>query len=108
MRLIRFKIHFHLHDLTGQGYEFAGNADDAVWSQVGDTCPQNEAHEVFQPKRTKRDGPFDVPMLVVYYPNDKKVGRFRYTLNVSKTGRAPYLPLDPGGDGLNGPKTFRR
>jgi hypothetical protein len=102
-----FKIHFHLHDKTGQGYEFVRNADDAVWSKIGKTCPQSEVQEVFEPRRTKSDGTFGVPMLVVYYPNENNIGRFQYTLNVVKPGSTTPLQLDPGGDGLNGPRTLR-
>ena len=103
-----FEIHFHLHDLTGKGYKFPRNEDDAVWSQIGDQCPTTEMHEVFEPKRVVQP---DQTMLVVQNDNDKKsgnpIGRFRYTLNVSTTGSRPYLPLDPGGDDLNGPRTLR-
>ena len=103
-----FEIHFHLHDLTMQGYRFARSRDDAVWSRIGDDCPTTEAHEVFEVERVVEP---DGTMLVVRNENDRRnnkpLGRFRYTLNVTTTGREPYLPLDPGGDDLNGPRTLR-
>lgn len=103
-----FEVHFHLHDMTGKGYVFPKHEDDAVWSKIGNQCPETEAHEVFEPKRVVQP---DQTMLVVKNDNDKKngspIGRFRYTLNVSTTGRSPYLPLDPGGDDMNGPRTLR-
>jgi len=41
--------------------------------------------------------------LKTFNPNeDPVVGVFQYTLNVSKDGKAPYLPLDPGGTNMNG------
>lgn len=105
-----FELRFHLWDLTGKGYRFPRNKDDAVWSKVGDDdCPDSEAHEVFKPIRVV-DGP-DEPMLVVHNDNpDEENGgplrKFRYTLNVTTTGTRPYLPLDPGGDDQNGSRTF--
>ena len=106
-----FKIHFHLRDRTGKGYGFPTSAEDAVWSRIGDECPGSKVNQVFDPKRVVPRGPFGVPMLVVYMANEQvdgePIGRFQYTLNVVKDGGTP-LPLDPGGDAGNGPRTFRR
>lgn len=103
-----FKLLFHLHDQTGKGYRFPDAADDAVWSVIDESaCPTEESHAVFKPLRVRENG----TLLVVENGNDKKngepIGHFRYTLNVSTTGRAPYLPLDPGGVDQNGPRTVR-
>lgn len=103
-----FDIHFHLHDRTGKGYRFPRHENDAVWSKIGTDCPRSEEHAVLEPRRVVEP---DGTMLVVHNRNDKKdgnpIGQFRYTLNVSTTGRSPYLPLDPGGDDRNGGSTFR-
>ena len=102
-----FKLLFHLHDQTGEGYRFADDADDAVWSIKAEKgCPTKIAHEVFKPLRVK-----DGTLLVVENENSDKdggpIGKFRYTLNVSKDGKPPYLPLDPGGNDQNGPRTVK-
>lgn len=104
-----FEIRFHLYDQTGKGYRFPTTEDDAVWSIIADSgCPMSEAHEVFEPIRvTEPNG----TMLVVRNDNSQQaggaIGKFRYTLNVSTNGRAPYLPLDPGGVDQNGPRTLK-
>jgi hypothetical protein len=103
-----FDILFQLHDLTGKGYRFPKRADDGVWSKKGGTCPNTAAHEVFQPIRVIEP---DRTALVVHNenPGDEKggaIGKFRYTLNVTTTDGAPFLPLDPGGDDQNGARTF--
>lgn len=103
-----FDIHFQLHDLTNKGYRFPRHEDDSVWSKIGTDCPKSEAHEVLTPKRVVEP---DGTMLVAHNRNDKRngrnIGKFRYALNVSTTGRAPYLSLDPGGDDMNGGISFR-
>jgi hypothetical protein len=105
-----FEILFHLHDLTGKGYTFPKREDEAVWSKIGNDCPDEAwgKNEVFNPQRVVQP---DQLTLVVRNDNDKKengdpVGHFRYTLNVTLGGRKPYLHLDPGGDDQNGAKTF--
>lgn len=103
-----FELRFHLYDQTGKNYRFPLHEDDAVWSIVAESgCPSSEAHEVLKPLRvTEPNG----TMLVAKNENDQKngqpIGKFRYTLNVSTTGRAPYLSLDPGGVDQNGPRTL--
>ena len=100
-----FELRFHLYDQTEKGYRFPIAKDDAVWSIIADTgCPTSEAHQVLKPVRvTQPNG----TMLVVENANEEKdgapIGKFRYTLSVSTTGRAPYLALDPGGVDQNGP-----
>ena len=102
-----FEIIFQLHDLTGKGYTFPKDADDAVWSKMGDDCPDEAwskdkryaESRVFTPLRVMQP---DQLSLVVKNDNEKKadgnpIGRFKYTLNVGKGGAKPYLPLDPGG-----------
>lgn len=108
-----FEILFHLHDLTGKGYRFPRNRDDAVWSKIGDECPEmepDEADRVFRPVRVFEP---DGDKLIVENDNEKKrdgnpIGRFRYTLNVTtkENGTGPYLHLDPGGDDMNGPTSI--
>lgn len=101
-----FEIRFYLYDLTEKGYRFPRDPDDAVWSTIGeDGCPTSEAHEVFKPIRvTQPNG----TMLVVENDNSERnggpIGKFRYTLNVTRTGSKPFLPLDPGGDDRDGPR----
>lgn len=99
-----FKLLFHLHDETGQNYQFAENKDDAIWSREGDDkCPDEAEHAVLEPVRVK-----DGTLLVVKNENDekdgKKIGKFRYTLRVGKGGKPPYIPLDPGGVDQDGPR----
>jgi len=104
-----FDILFHLHDETHKGYTFPKHADEAVWSKIGTTCPDERwgKNEVLSPKRVLPDG----LTLVVNNNNDKKedgspIGLFRYTLNVGLNGEKPYLQLDPGGDDQNGMRSF--
>lgn len=103
-----FELRFHLYDQTERGYRFPGQEKDAVWSTIGESgCPTSAAHEVFEPIRvTEPNG----TMLVVRNDNSERngapIGKFRYTLNVSRTGRAPYLHLDPAGDDQDGPRTL--
>jgi hypothetical protein len=111
-----FDILFHLHDLTGKGYKFPRRPEDAVWSKIGEDCPDeawSKHHDyddcrVFDPSRVVMP---EQLTLVVHNENDKKpdgkpIGRFSYTLNVGINGERPYIPLDPGGDDQNGARTF--
>ena len=97
-------VGFHLHDELNPGYSFpdASNLQDAVWSQLGSTCPTSGIWEVFQPLSVENDG----KTLMAYNENPTAggngLGAFHYTLNVTKTGGPPYLALDPGGDDQNG------
>lgn len=101
-----FRILFQLHDLTAGGaYRFPKVARDAVWSKIGDECPRKgswEKSEVFNVERVSNE-----TLLVVRFENERIIGDFRYTLNVTKTGDQPYLELDPGGTGMNGQPIFR-
>lgn len=97
-----FNVTFRLFDNTnggqGSGYRFAKNKDDAVWSQLGEDCPTEPVNQVFQ-----RPVVQDATTLVVFNPNqDPWLGEFHYTLNVSIDGDEPYVPLDPGGNNMNG------
>lgn len=104
-----FDILFRLHDQTGKGYRFAEDKDDAVWSSQDEAnCPTARMHEVFKPVRVTDGG----AVAVVWNENPDRggrgIGRFAYTLNVSKDGRKPFLPLDPIGDDRNGPRNFAK
>jgi hypothetical protein len=105
-----FEILFHLWDLTGKGYRFPQNAKDAIWSKIGNDCPEEEAYEVLRPIRTGDDPHSGLPMLVVFNENDKRdgkeIGQFRYSLNVTRDGGANVVHLDPGGDDQNGMRSF--
>lgn len=96
-----FNIVFHLFDRTGKGYRFPSpphHRRNAVWSQLGDDCPEREILEVLEPLRVINNG----KTLVVYNANpEPKQGPFKYTLRVTKDGK-DYLDLDPGGDNQNG------
>lgn len=99
-----FNITFRLFDNTnggnGSNFQFASNPDDAVWSQLGSTCPTGPVWDVFPNNRTKVK---DDTTVVVFNPNEEGcLGPFQYTLNVSVDGNPPYLPLDPGGNNMNG------
>jgi hypothetical protein len=96
-----FYLTFRLFDNTpGGNYQFASDPDDAVWSQLGDACPSDRIYGVFDKRKTDVKGP---TTLSVYNPNKAPfLGTFRYTLNVSVNGEAPYVALDPGGNNMNG------
>jgi hypothetical protein len=98
-----FYVYFHLIDETGKGYRFpqSSNKDDAIWSQMGTSCPTQAIYEVFDQNKinVKDQG----ATLKTFNPNEgTAVGNFQYTLNVSTDGKAPYLALDPGGTNMNG------
>ena len=110
-----FDILFLLHDGTGKGYQFARDLDEAVWSRIGDVCPDERCDPpIFEPKSVHGPDDNNPPRLLVHFDNpdpDKTgsgIGRFRYTLNVSTNGSKPYKHLDPGGDGMNGARTLLR
>jgi hypothetical protein len=99
-----FFIHFGLVDKTGLNYKFPPQAkvSEAVWSElVAGACPQSPGKwDVFEPRNITNGG----MTLIVHNPNvDPILGKFGYTLRVTKDGGATYLPLDPGGDNQNGP-----
>lgn len=100
-----FSVEFRLFDNTngglGSGYRFPLEAKDGVWSQAGNGCPLGPAYEIFP------EDELDVEnkglTLVGCNPNPSPAqGPFRYTLNVSIGGNPPYIPLDPGGNNMNG------
>jgi len=98
-----FDVTFHLVDETGLGYRFPQppNRQDGIWSQLGTGCPSSEVWDIFEKHRITV-GP-QGGTLTAHNPNvEPAVGEFRYTLNVSRTGNPPYLPLDPGGTNNNG------
>nr|NUR37855.1 hypothetical protein [Sphingomonas sp.] len=98
-----FDVTFHLIDETGLGYRFpqSSHREDAIWSQLGTSCPANAIWEVFE-KHSIQIGP-QGETVSAHNPNEgTPVGAFQYTLNVSRTGNPPYLPLDPGGTNNNG------
>ena len=104
-----FNVTFVLHDETGKGYGFptGANKDDAVWSEVGaGLCPADPgAWDVFDKKSITVGG--NGATLKVHNPNPTPAqGQFSYTLNVTTTGGKPYLPLDPGGNNMNGSTGF--
>jgi hypothetical protein len=100
-----FRILFQLHDMTNMddpanGYRFPHQAKDAVWSQQGDKCPTEHCTpEVFVPVRVMEP---DGTTLVVDFRNETNIGKFRYTLRVTKDDGQNFLELDPGGTGNNG------
>jgi len=102
-------IDFVLIDQTGQGYAFPPNNNKAyaVSSAMGPTngCPAQGTNEVLSPVNVSPDN----KTLSVHNPNQNQqpngpnlVGNFSYVLWVTKTGGAPYVPLDPGGNNMNG------
>jgi hypothetical protein len=101
-----FNVQFHLYDETGLGYRFptGNNKKDGIWSKLGDGqayCPTTGTWDVFPADKTDvRD---QGTLLVAFNPNPPPAqGKFQYTLNVSLDGNPPYLPLDPGGNNMNG------
>lgn len=99
-----FWIYFHLQDPNKLNYKFPTDnklINDTVWSALGeDACPETPIWEVFTPRRVTDKG----MTLVVRNPNIKPdLGKFGYTLRVTKDGGTSYLDLDPGGNNKNGP-----
>jgi hypothetical protein len=102
-----FYVNFHLYDETGLGFRFPVSKykQDGVLSKVGNTPPSSKDFEVFD--KTKTDVKDQGATLVAFNPNPSPAqGVFQYTLNVSKDGNPPYLPLDPGGNNMNGTTSF--
>jgi len=98
-----FFVYFDLKDPNKLGYKFPPNSkiNDAVWSKLGvGACPDTEAWEIFDPKSVTNQG---MTLRVRNTNVVPVVGKFGYTLRVTKDGGANYLPLDPGGDNQNGP-----
>lgn len=94
-----FEIHFQLHDVNGSGYRFPQNADEAVWSNVGNQCPPPPANAVFEPLRVQHNR----TVLVVRNPNPRPAqGPFQYALRLRNAAGQEKV-LDPGGDNQNGP-----
>ena len=102
-----FELRFNFYDQTGKGYQFPDELDDTIWSALGDRCPDSRMHEVLEPKRL-----IDPTSVLVKNDNPRKngagLGPFKFTINVTTTGKKPYLPLDPTGDDRNGPRTLAR
>jgi len=98
-----FKVAFHLHDLTGNGYCFPGppqGEDKALASTIGEGCPpknSTEQWEEFKAIKVK-----DSRMTLVVRNLNQSVTKFGYTLRVTKDDGATFLELDPGGDNQNG------
>ena len=98
-----FFVYFDLKDPNKLGYKFPPNnkMNDAVWSRLGEgACPDTEAWEIFDPRSVTNQG---MTLRVRNTNVGSDVGKFGYTLRVTKDGGASYLPLDPGGDNKNGP-----
>jgi hypothetical protein len=98
---IKFRFYDNTNDGAGSGYRFPNHDGDAVWSQLGDTCPSSPVYDVF-PKNS-----LDVQdsglTLLAFNPNPCPAQEdFRYALNVSTDGKKPYVHLDPGGRNMNG------
>jgi hypothetical protein len=96
-----FNVYFDLVN-PPEGYVFPPNKKkkDAVWSALGTDCPEDEIWDVLKPLRTENNQ----KTLVVYNANvAPMLGVFQYTLRVTKDEGANYVPLDPGGDNMNGP-----
>ena len=97
-----FLITFRLHGETN--YNFPANPPDAVWSQVGNACPNAPVWQIFLPMAVHQAQ----RTLTVYNPNHGPIGTFQppapgdfqYSLRVTDGG-APVL-LDPGGTNQNG------
>ena len=107
-----FNIEFHLIDLTGKGYLFPKPADlkDSIWCERGTaSCPTSAVDDILTPRNVSPDR----KTLTAYTekPDENHggpIGPFRFTLNVTKTGEPPFLPLDPGGDDQDGARTFSK
>lgn len=99
-----FFVHFDLQDPNNLGYSFPPQQKikEAVWSELVDgACPKAPGKwDVFDARNIDNKG----MTLVVHNPNQAPVlGKFGYTLRVTKDGGLTYLDLDPGGDNQNGP-----
>ena len=97
-----FIVKFHLHDETGEEYQFpkTSHEHEALWSRIGEGCPPNnygKQWEEFEALRITNNR----QTLVVRNLN-KTPTKFGYTLRVTKDDGKTYRDLDPGGDNLNG------
>jgi hypothetical protein len=96
-----FIVKFHLHDESGEGYQFPRPPDEkeALWSKAGVGCPPANygQWEEFFSLRIENNR----QTLVVRNLN-KTTTKFGYTLRVTKDDGATYRDLDPGGDNQNG------
>jgi hypothetical protein len=101
-----FNVNFHLHDETNSGYKFNGppNLQQAIWSQLGTSCPTSGVWDVFDPKSVKDQG----MTLVAFNRNPAPAqGIFQYALNVTNNNGASYVSIDPGGNNMNGGTPFQ-
>ncbi len=97
-----FQVEFEFVDVNALGYFFPPNSkkSEAVWSKLCAPCPDSACDEVFKVLNVSHD----CKTLAVRNANVAPVlGKFGYTLRVTKDGGANYLPLDPGGVNQNGP-----
>jgi len=96
-----FIIKFHVHDESGEGYQFPRPPDEkeALWSRAGEGCPPAGygQWEEFSSQRIENNR----QTLVVRNLNKTKT-KFGYTLRVTKDDGKSYRDLDPGGDNQNG------
>jgi hypothetical protein len=97
-------VDFVLIDQTGQGYAFPPNnkKSQALSSEMGatDLCPLQGMNEVLSPINVS--GPNN-DTLSVHNPNQGHLtGLFSYVLWVTNDGGQNYVPLDPGGNNMNG------
>lgn len=105
-----FEIMFNLHDQTGDpnGYSFVRPKEDAIWSQMGSgpaCCPKAavpDSDRVLIPQSLTQDA---MTLVVTNENVAPKVGPFQYTLRVTN-GNDP-VPLDPGGNNMNGATNAR-
>jgi hypothetical protein len=98
-----FRITFRFYDNTGSAnpYIFLKDADDAVWSVPGDSCPTSKCSLVFSQANRVDD-----TTLSVLNPNKDVLGPFQYALRVSNDKEKTVVTLDPGGNNMNGSTGF--
>lgn len=96
-----FIVKFHLHDESGEGYQFPRPPDEkeGLWSKAGEGCPPADCGqwEEFTSLRIENNR----KTLVVRNLNKTKT-KFGYTLRVTRDDGETYRDLDPGGDNQNG------
>lgn len=99
--LVRFVLQGDAH-----GYRFPDNPLDALYSKNGPGCPSNYGHSPrFVPTDVKSGNKI---LLVLNRNQERHMGKFSYTLRLSKsphdenTPEAKILKLDPGGENGNG------
>lgn len=95
-----FNVIFRLKDPHDLGYLFPPRSDEdnALWSVKGKgACPTSAAWDIFTDLKVSHD------RKTLKAKNVNAVEEeFGFTLNVTKTGSAPYEALDPGGTNHNG------